>query len=110
MDSVEERLDGSWVVIADGPEDHENAMDMVRLLRSIPPVRSSSARLPPQAADGPMLEQRVELFLDVLDTVRWTAVLVPMDTFGRNGGRRPEASRLRGVHASPSPLHQRELA
>lgn len=67
-------------------------------------------RLPPQAADGPMLEQRVELFLDVLDTVRWTAVLVPMDTFGRNGGRRPEASGLRGVHAPPSPLHQRELA
>lgn len=34
---VEERLDGSWVIIAEGPEDHENAMDMVRLLRSIPP-------------------------------------------------------------------------
>lgn len=63
--TVEERPDGSWVVIAEGPEDHENAMDMVRLLKSIPPdpnfVRT---RLPPPPADGPMLEQRVELFLE----------------------------------------------
>ncbi|MET4675886.1 MULTISPECIES: site-specific integrase [unclassified Luteibacter] len=62
---VEERLDGSWVIIAEGPEDHENAMDMVRLLRSIPPdpafVRT---RLAPPPVTGPMLEQRVELFLE----------------------------------------------
>lgn len=61
---VEERLDGSWVIIADGPEDHENAMDMVRLLRSIPPdPQFVRTRLPPPPVDGPMLEQRVELFL-----------------------------------------------
>lgn len=62
---VHERLDGTWVVIAEGPEDHENAMDMVRLLRSIPPdpgfVRT---RVPPPPVEGPMLEQRVELFLE----------------------------------------------
>lgn len=62
---VEERLDGSWVILAEGPDDHENAMDMVRLLRSIPPdpefVRT---RIPPPPVDGPMLEQRVELFLE----------------------------------------------
>lgn len=62
---VEERLDGSWVIIADGPEDHENAMDMVRLLRSIAPdPQFVRTRLSPPVADGPMLEQRVELFLE----------------------------------------------
>ncbi|MDF4003868.1 hypothetical protein P3W33_10755 [Luteibacter sp. PPL552] len=62
---VEERLDGSWVIIADGPDDHENAMDMVRLLRSIPPnPQFVRTRLPHPVADGPMLEQRVELFLE----------------------------------------------
>lgn len=62
---VEERLDGSWVIIADGPEDHENAMDMVQLLRSIPPdPQFVRTRLPTPPADGPMLEQRVELFLE----------------------------------------------
>lgn len=62
---VEERSDGSWVIIANGPEDHEAAMDMVRLLRDIPPdpnfVRTHVA---PPPVTGPMLEQRVELFLE----------------------------------------------
>lgn len=52
------------MIIANGPEDHEAATDMVRLLRNIPPdpnfVRT---RLAPPPVTGPKLEQRVELLL-----------------------------------------------
>lgn len=52
------------MIIADGPEDHENAMDMVRLLRSIPTdPQLVRTRLPPPPADGPMPGQRFELFV-----------------------------------------------
>lgn len=62
---VEERLDGSWVIIADESEDHEHAMDMVRLLRNIPPDPTvSQTHLAPLPILGPMLDQRVGLFLE----------------------------------------------
>jgi integrase len=63
---VEERSDGSWVVIANGAEDHAQAMETLRLLRTFPlqaPAPAPSVDLPASAAPSTMLRAHVELFL-----------------------------------------------
>jgi integrase len=63
---VEERSDGSWVVIANGAEDHAQAMETLRLLRTFPlqaPSPTPSVGLPAGSAPLPMLGAHVELFL-----------------------------------------------